>query len=176
MLVENLPVPFDRRVWQEAKAILAMGFRVHVICPRTEDYRASFEELEGVQIHRFKARYEARRWYGYTLEYGSALCRMYGTLRRIAKRERVSVIHACNPPDLLYLVAAPFVRRSSAVYIFDQHDVGPEVVLAKGHKRGSALHRLALFAERQTFRLAELSIATNESYREIAIRRGGMQP
>jgi len=176
ILVENLPVPFDRRVWQEALALQQNGYEVHVVCPRTKAYPAKCERLDDVSVHRFWAGPEARRGAGFIVEYGIALASMFWTTWRISRRTTIQVIQACNPPDLLFLVAWPFVRLGQARFVFDHHDVSPELVEAKGHREGGVLHRLAGYLEARTFALAEVSIATNESFRRLAIERGGMHP
>src|SRR5581483_1792193 len=110
ILVENLPVPFDRRVWQEALALVANGYDVKVVCPRTASYAIPHEWLDGVEIFRVRIGKEARRPVEYLREYGVALPSMFQAVRRISRRQKIDIIHACNPPDLLYLIAYPFVR------------------------------------------------------------------
>lgn len=176
ILVQNLPVPFDRRVWQEACALRDAGFDVSVICPNSEQHPALREELEGVHVYRYRPRLEARGLAGYLLEYAVALSAMTVLAWRVAARGRIAIIHACNPPDLLFLVALPLVLLRGPRFIFDHHDVSPELLMAKGHGADSWVVRLSKILERLTFGCAVASIATNESYREVAISRGGMSP
>ncbi|MCX7863578.1 MAG: glycosyltransferase family 4 protein [Novosphingobium sp.] len=172
--MENLPVPFDRRVWQEARTLSAAGASVSVICPKGAGFEKSFEILEGIEIHRHPLPIEAKGALGFLLEYASAL--FWETLLawKIYFRKGIDVIQGCNPPDLIFIVALPF-KLLGISYIFDHHDINPELYEAKFGRRGF-YWKLMLLLERWTFRLADVSIATNLSYRQIAIERGGMAP
>jgi glycosyltransferase involved in cell wall biosynthesis len=174
IIVENLPVPFDRRVWLEARTLRDAGYTVSVICPKAPGYESSYELVDGVHIHRHPLPTEADRPTGYALEYAAALFWELALATRIAFGRGFDVIHACNPPDDIVLVAAPF-KLFGRKFIFDHHDLNPELFEAKFGKRG-ALYRVVRWLERLTFRLADVSIATNESYQRIAIERGGMDP
>ncbi len=176
ILVENLAVPFDRRVWQEAQALRDAGYEVSVICPRSAQHPERFEVLDGVRIHRYPSPFEARRTLGYLIEYPLALVWQLWLALKVARRGRIDLIHACNPPDLLFLVAWPFRRFGRTRFLFDHHDASPELLVAKGRAADSFVVRFARLLERLTFRMADVSIATNESYRRIAIDRGGMSP
>lgn len=174
--MQNLPVPFDRRVWQEACALRDAGFDVSVICPNSVQHPALHEELDGVHVYRYRPGLEARGFGGYLIEYGVALSAMTVLGWRIAARRRVDIIQACNPPDLLFLVAMPLAVLKGARFIFDHHDVSPELLMAKGSVSSSPVVRFARLVERLTFGCAVVSIATNNSYRQVAISRGGMSP
>lgn len=174
MVVENLPVPFDRRVWQEATTLRQAGYAVTVICPRSRDYPAAHEVLEGVHIQRHPLPLEAGGVFGYLLEYGSALFWQTLLAWRLFLRHRFHAIHACNPPDLVFLVALPF-KLLGVRFLFDQHDLCPEVYEAKFGRRGP-FYRLLRLCERLTFALADVVIATNESYRRVAVGRGRVDP
>lgn len=176
ILVENLAVPFDRRVWQEALTLEADGYEVHVICPRSAQHPRGHEVLDGVQIHRYPSPFEARRTAGYLLEYPIALASQLVLAARVRASGRIDVIQACNPPDLLFLVALPFRLLDRTRFVFDHHDASPELLIAKGRRPGSAIVRFATLLEGLTFRGAVVSIATNESYRRIAVSRGSMSP
>ncbi|WP_271079209.1 glycosyltransferase family 4 protein [Aurantiacibacter sp. MUD61] len=172
IVVENLPLPFDRRVWQEARTLVAAGATVSVICPTGKGYEARYEQIEGVHIHRHPLPLEANGALGFLIEYGAAL--FWETLLawHIYFKRGIDVIHGCNPPDLIFLVALPF-KLLGVKYIFDHHDINPELYEAKFNKRGF-FWRLMLLFEKLTFKSADVSIATNESYKAIAIERGGM--
>jgi len=175
IIVENLPVPFDRRVWLQATTLRQAGYRVSVICPQRADYPAHYEEREGITIYRHPLPLEAHRRLGYLLEYGAALWWQTRLAWRIFRRHRFVAIHACNPPDLIFLVAAPF-KLFGVRFLFDHHDLSPEVYEAKFAGRGGLWYRLLRLCEWLTFQLADRTIATNQSYRQIAIERGGMAP
>ncbi|MGH8286204.1 MAG: glycosyltransferase family 4 protein, partial [Steroidobacteraceae bacterium] len=174
IIVENLPCPFDRRVWQEARTLAAAGYRVSIICPKGRGYDAAFEEIQGIAIHRHWLPVEASGVLGYLLEYSWALLAQFVLSLRVLSRQGFDVIHACNPPDSIFLLGR-FYKLFGKKFLFDHHDINPELYEAKFGQRDFG-YRLMLALERWTFRTADVSIATNESYRRIAIERGGMSP
>ncbi|MFG1379802.1 glycosyltransferase family 4 protein [Xanthobacter autotrophicus] len=174
IIVENLPVPFDRRVWQEALTLKAAGAHVTVICPTGKGCELQHEVLDGVEIYRHSLPLDAGSAIGYLREYSMALFHETRLAVKIFFRNGFDVIHACNPPDLIFLVALLF-KPFGTKFIFDHHDINPELYEAKFNKRG-LFWRLLVFVERLTFACADVSIATNQSYRHIAIERGRMDP
>lgn len=171
IIVENLPVPLDRRVWQECGALRDAGYQVIVICPQMRGYTAPEEVIDGIQIYRHWISEEARGLLGFLREYTSAL---WGELRlawKAWRRHRFKVIHLCNPPDLLFLVALPFRLLAGVRVIYDVHDAWPEMFEAKFGKRG-LLYWAVRMAERMTYATAHVVMVTNESVREIAMSRG----
>ncbi len=172
IIVENLPVPFDRRVWQEATTLSKSGYTVSIICPKTEEYFKSFEILEDIYIYRHPLFIEAEGALGYALEYTMALFWQFVLSLRILVTRGFDAIHACNPPDNIFLIGL-FYKLFGKKFLFDHHDINPELYEAKFGRRGF-FYKLMLFWERWTFRVADISIATNESYKKIAIQRGGM--
>jgi glycosyltransferase involved in cell wall biosynthesis len=175
ILVQNLPVPFDRRVWQEALALTPAGYEVHVVCPRTTDYPRQREIIDDIHIYRYSPGPEASRSVAYLREYSIAVLSQLRLALTIRARHRIDVVHICNPPDLLFLVALPLMALGARL-IYDHHDACPEVMIAKGHHEGGRLVRLMTVLERLTYRAAHVSIETNDSFRDIAMRRGGMSP
>jgi glycosyltransferase involved in cell wall biosynthesis len=177
ILVENLSVPFDRRVWQESQTLRDAGWDVHVICPQgTKRDTEAYVELDGVKIHRYPLAAATGGPRGYVKEYGTALWHTMRLARAIDKAGRVDVVHACNPPDLLYLVAK-VLRRRGTRFVFDQHDLCPELYLSRFASRGKdVLYNVVCRLEKATYRAADVVISTNESYREAAITRGGVDP
>ena len=174
IIVENLPCPFDRRVWQEALALRAAGHEVSIICPKGRGYEKGYELLEGVHIYRHALPVEADSAVGYGLEYALALLMEFSLALRIAITRGFDVIHGCNPPDTIFLIAR-FFKLFGKRFIFDHHDINPELYEAKFGRRDK-WYRLLCRLERWTFTTADVSIATNESYRRIALERGGMDP
>lgn len=175
IVVENLPVPLDRRVWLEATTLTAHGYHVSVICPTGRGWDKLYEEIEGVHIYRYPEPPEAHSGaVAYAREYGAALWHMFRLARVVRREQGFDVIHGCNPPDLIFLLGLRY-RLSGVRYLFDHHDVSPELFEAKFGKKG-LLYTVMLLWERMTFATASVSIATNESFREIAIRRGHMDP
>ena len=174
ILVENLPAPYDRRVWQEARALTEAGYHVSIICPKALGLTSSYEEIDGIEIYRHP------NLGGFHI-YGSISWNILGLLQlnsfsalKVYRRTRFSVLQACNPPDVLFPIGV-FFKLLGVRFVFDHHDVRPELFEAKFGKRG-ALYRLVCLAERLTFLCANVSIATNESYRDLAIKRGGISP
>lgn len=173
IIVENLPVPFDRRVWLEARTLAAAGATVTVICPVGQGHEQREEVLDGVTIYRHPLPAESGGAAGYLSEYAAALFWQTRLAWRAHFRRGFDVIHGCNPPDLIFLVALQF-RLLGRRFLFDHHDIAPELFEAKFGKRGP-LWRLLMLCERLTFGCATVSIATNDSYRAIALTRGRMQ-
>jgi glycosyltransferase involved in cell wall biosynthesis len=174
ILVENLPSPFDRRVWQEAEALRDAGYTVSIICPTGRGCEAKFEALEGIHIWRYDLPMEGAGALGYLVEYATALFWTFVLSLRVFFSRGFDIIHACNPPDLFFLIGC-FYKLFGRKFLFDHHDANPELYVAK-FGRKDFLYRLMLVLERLTFRAADVSIATNDSYRRIAIERGGMEP
>ncbi|TVT19604.1 glycosyltransferase family 4 protein [Amycolatopsis acidiphila] len=173
ILVENLSVPFDRRVWQECTTLRDAGWEVHVICPQGTKRDTEPEAVIGeVRIHRYPLKAATGGPAGYLQEYGSALWHTFRLARRVGP---VDVVHACNPPDLLFLVAR-MLKRRGAKFVFDQHDLVPELYLSRFDRGEDLLYRGVCALERETYRAADVVIATNESYRDVAISRGGKRP
>jgi glycosyltransferase involved in cell wall biosynthesis len=174
IIVENLPCPFDRRVWQEARTLNAAGYQVSIICPKGKGYEAGYEQIDGIAIYRHPQPFEARGPLGYLAEYSWALAAEFILSLRVLRERGFDAVHACNPPDMLFLIGG-FYKLFGKKFLFDHHDIGPELYEAK-FKRRDFFYRLLLALERWTFRTADVCVATNESYRRIAIERGGRPP
>lgn len=173
ILVENLSVPFDRRVWQECQALREVGYEVSVICPQgSKQDREPYAVIEGVEIHRYPLSPATHGWTGFLREYGMAIWRSWRLARRLG---RFDVVHICNPPDLLFLVALP-LKLQGARIIFDQHDLVPELYLSRFNRGEDLLFHCVVALERVTYRLADVVIATNGSYRRAALTRGRKPP
>jgi len=175
ILVENLSVPLDRRVWNECGSLVAAGYRVSVVCPRGARHdRAFHERRDGVEIYRYPMPPLIPGLAGYIWEYGYALLATLLLSLVIWGRDRFDIIQACNPPDLFFLVSAVYRRRGVA-YVFDHHDANPEILVAKrGGRAGRGLPELVVgWAERRTFAAADIVMSPNDSYRRIALSRGG---
>ncbi len=174
IIVQNLPVPFDARVWQESRTLQAAGYDVTVICPKGKGYEAAHEVIDGIRIYRHDLPIEANRPAEFLLEYGIALFHEMRLAWYVLFKHGFSMIHACNPPDLIFLVALPF-KLLGKKFLFDHHDITPEFYESK-FRRKDFFYRLLRVFERLTYMSADVSIATNESYRRIAIERDHMPP
>ncbi len=174
IIIENLPAPFDRRVWMEARTLRDAGHQVSIICPVGKGYTSRYEVIEDIAIHRHSLPTEASGAIGYLAEYSTAIFWELVLATKIALGRGFDVIQACNPPDLIFLAALPF-KLLGKKFIFDHHDLCPELYEAKFARRGAFYNVLRIF-ERLTFWAADVSIATNESYKAVAIGRGKMNP
>ncbi len=178
VLVENLSVPFDRRVWHECTTLTDAGYEVSVICPQGRRHdRDAYEERDGVRIYRYALPYRADALWGYPREYGTMLWRTAALARRVWAQRPFDVIHACNPPDLFFLIGWMY-RRRGVSFVFDQHDAGPEIMVAKrgGEEHDRFPERVVRRTECLTYRLADVVITPNDSYRDLALTRGGKRP
>lgn len=173
IIVQNLSVPLDRRVWQECRSLVAAGFGVSVICPRGPG-EAAHEELEAVLIHRYAPPPQAAGPIGFAVEFAYCWIRTALLSLRVARREGFDVVQACNPPDTYWALALAY-KALGKRFVFDQHDLNPEVYASRFGRRG-ALHRLLRLLERASYAVADHVIAANDSYREVALRRGGVRP
>lgn len=174
IIVENLPVPFDSRVWKEARALHQHGYEVSVLSPRGKGYRKIHEILEGVHIYRHPMPKEGNSPLGYLLEYSCALFWQLLFSWWIFLTRGFHLIQGCNPPDDIFLIALPF-RVFGVRYIFDQHDANPELYYSK-YERQDFLYRAQIWLERISYRTSSVVIATNCSYRDLALTRGGLAP
>ncbi|WP_294130193.1 glycosyltransferase family 4 protein [uncultured Clostridium sp.] len=174
IIVENLPVPFDTRVWQEATTLVQNGYTVSVICPKGKGYDKEFEILQGVNIYRHDLPTEGNGLVGYVREYGTALKEQIRLAKKVYKEVGFNVIQGCNPPDNIYMVANRF-KKYGVKYVFDHHDICPELFEAKFKKKG-LLYQSQIFLEGKTYKNCDIAFVTNESYKKIAIERGKMNP
>ena len=176
IIVENLSVPFDRRVWLEATTLRDAGFTVSVICPRGQTWDTeSYSNLDGIAIYRYWSPQASTTALSFGLEYGGALLNTLWLTCRAYRERGFQVIQSCNPPDFFFLVAVLF-RPFGVRFVFDHHDLSPELYLVQFGDRFPLLHRLLLALEWYTFRTAYAVITTNLSLREVAIRRGRVDP
>lgn len=175
IVVENLPVPVDRRVWSEARALRDAGYLVSIICPKgTESCTASYELVEGIHIYRHRT-WAASSAIGYLLEYGLALSAELYLVLKVFARTRFRVLQGCNPPDNIFLIAL-LLKFLGVRYIFDHHDLSPELFEVKFGGKDKILRWLTRQAEKFSFKAATVSIATNQSFKDVAVARGGMRP
>ena len=175
IIVENLPVPFDRRVWAESQSLQRAGYEVSVICPRGPFAETPYELIDGIEIHRHPLPVQAKGKLAYLAEYSSALFWEFAYSFKVFWGRGFDAIHACNPPDLIFLIGAFYKYLFGKKFVFDHHDLNPELFEAKFGHRGP-IWKVLLFLERMSFRVADISIATNQSYARVAVQRGKMRP
>ena len=178
IVVQNLPVPLDRRVWLECRALTARGYDVSVICPKAPGDPGR-ETIDGVRIYKYRPAPEAVGLLGYVVEFVYSWCRTALLSRKVWRRSPFQVLQACNPPDTYWLLARMWKPRGVR-FVFDQHDLNPELYLSRFGPPAGLGGRVQLgglrWLERMTYRTADHVISTNESYKRIAIERGGLDP
>jgi len=179
IIVQNLPVPFDRRVWLECQALTGAGYRVTVVCPKGKGDPA-YQVIDGVQIYKYRPYAPGGSKLSFVAEYAySFLATAWHTLKaRVTggvTGGRFAVIQACNPPDIFWPIALAF-RLERTKFVFDHHDLCPELFLSRFENPPAIPYKGLLWLERRTFRTAKHVISTNESYRQVAIERGGKSP
>jgi glycosyltransferase involved in cell wall biosynthesis len=174
IIVENAPVPFDPRVWNEARALHRNGYDVTVLSPKRKGYRKGHEVIDGIRIYRHPLPKDGNTLLGYLWEYGCGLFWEFLYASWIYLRHGIDVIQSCNPPDDIFLVAMPF-KLLGVKYIFDHHDACPELYESKYNNRG-LFYKIQVWLEKMTYRFSDVVMATNESYRELAIARGKLAP
>jgi glycosyltransferase involved in cell wall biosynthesis len=174
ILNQNATVPPDQRVWPEAQALTARGYEVHIICPLGKGYPLRRETIDGIRVYRYPPGPDGRSITGYLREYTVAILSLLYLTLVIRARRRIDVVQICNPPDLLFVVAMPLMALGARV-VFDHHDACPELMIAKGFRPGSWVVRLNTLFERFTYRVSDVSLEPNESFRDIALKRGHMR-
>ena len=172
IIVENLPVPFDTRVWKQAVALHTANYDVAILCPKGKGFERGYERLDGIHIYRHPVPKERNGILGYFWEFSCALVLEALYSWWIYARHSFHVIQGCNPPDNIFLVALPF-KLFGVKYIFDHHDLSPELYLSK-YDRPGIFYNVQLWLEKLTFRFSDVVMATNDSYRDVAQTRGGV--
>lgn len=175
IIIENMTVPPDRRVWQQARALRDEGWRITIISPQLGSFRAPYEIIEGIEIYRHPLWIEARNIAGYALEYANALICETHQLMRLDFSD-IDVVQICNPPDFLFGPALLAKKFAGAKVVFDHHDLTPELLVQKTGSASGLLLNFAHWAERQTFKVADRVISTNAAFRQHAIERGQTRP
>jgi glycosyltransferase involved in cell wall biosynthesis len=175
IIIQNLHVPFDRRVWLECQALVAADYDVTVVCPKGKGDPA-YQVLDGVTMHKYRPYAPGGSAASFILEYAYSFLATLLLVLRARRAGRFDVLQACNPPDIFWPIAWWLRRRDGSRFVFDHHDLCPELFDSR-FPDGSRLARRGLLAlEKATFRTADQVVSTNTSYAEIAVRRGGKAP
>lgn len=178
IIVQNLPVPLDRRVWLECQALIARGYRVSVICPKGPGDPAR-QTIDGVDIFKYAPAREAEGFLGFAWEFAYSWLRTAWLSLMVWRRRPFDILQACNPPDTYWLLAQLW-RIRGVKFVFDHHDLNPELFLSRFGQPKSLTQKLQYhglrWLERRTFRTADRITSTNESYKAIAVRRGDRRP
>jgi len=172
MIVENVPAPKDRRVWPEAITLRDYGFQVSIISPKgVSECRESYACVDGIHLYRYKIPAIGHKYIGYAAEYGVALLMTFWLSMRVLFRHGFDVIHTANPPDIFFIIGL-FYRIFGKKFVFDQHDLSPELFQVLFKKRSNLLYKLMRFLEWCSYKTAHLVIVTNVSQKRFAIERG----
>jgi glycosyltransferase involved in cell wall biosynthesis len=173
LIVENNAVPFDKRVWREARALQDAGADVSVVCPIFGTDNQRFTLLEGIEVHRYPLKFSDGTSLGYVKEYAAAFFHTVRLFHQVLlKKKRIHVVHVANPPDIFWPLAL-YIRLFRSRFIFDEHDLTPETFLSrfeKGEQNGGIMFKLLRLFQLLSYRFAHATISTNETYRERAVR------
>lgn len=179
MIVENNSIPFDKRVWREAKTLKDNGFNVATICPKGKEHKKKYEVIDGIEIHRYNAKFSDGSSKGYINEYLHSLIVIFLlSLKIFFFKKGFNVIHTANPPDTLWMICL-FYMPFNVKFIYDEHDLAPESYLSRFNFEDShkdILYKIQSLFQIISYKLAKVVISTNESYKKIAIERGKLNP
>jgi glycosyltransferase involved in cell wall biosynthesis len=173
MIIENAMYLLDSRVRPEATALTAAGYEVSVICPGLINQRL-YDHVDGVHIYRYPVVFIAGGTAGYFFEYGYALVATFVLSWYVLMRRGFDAIHAHNPPDIFVLIGAFYKKLFGKRFIFDQHDIAPEMFEALFKDKHTRIYQLLVWFERLSCRLADQVIVTNQSYKRMVMRRSGI--
>jgi glycosyltransferase involved in cell wall biosynthesis len=175
IIVQNLPVPFDRRVWLECQALVRAGYQVAVVCPKGKD-DPSYEVIDTVELYKYRPYAPGGSKLSFVTEYAYSFLATARHVLRARRKGRFDVLQACNPPDIFWPIAIALRALDQTKFVFDHHDLCPELFQSR-FPNGPWFPLKGLLAlERRTHRTADHVISTNDSYREIAIKRSGKKP
>jgi glycosyltransferase involved in cell wall biosynthesis len=172
IIVENLPVPFDRRVWMEATTLRSAGYEVSVICPVGMRYNKHYEVLDGIRIYRYPTPPPTTSRLSYAWEFPYCWFQSLKLARVAWKDGPFDAIHACNPPDTFFAIGLLYKMMRGTKFVYDQHDLCPELYLSRFGGRKAFYFGLLRMLEWATYRTADMVISTNLSYREHAEATG----
>ena len=176
MLVENCPAPADHRIWPEAIVLRDSGYQVSIISPKgAEDQRESYTCIDNIHIYRYHLPVIEQKYVGYVVEYGVALFLTFCLSVKVLFQRGFDVIHTANPPDIFFIIGL-FYRLLGKKFVFDQHDLSPEMFQIIFKKRAKLMYTVMRFLERCSYRVAAVVITTNESQKRFAIERGHCPP
>ena len=175
IIVQNLPVPFDRRVWLECQALVSAGYRVAVVCPKGSG-DPPYQVIDTVELYKYRPYAPGGSKLSFVTEYAYSFLATARLALKARRSGRFSVMQACNPPDIFWPIALLLRARDGTRFVFDHHDLCPELFESRFPDGPRLPYRALRFLERRTHRTADHVISTNGSYRDIAIRRSGKAP
>jgi glycosyltransferase involved in cell wall biosynthesis len=172
IIVQNLPVPFDRRVWLECQALVSAGHRVTVVCPKGDDDPA-YEVVDKVELYKYRGYFSRGSKIGFVWEYASSFLTTAWLTLKARRSGRFAVVQACNPPDIFWPIGLALRALDRTRFVFDHHDLSPELYKSRFPDGPKLPYKLLRALERTTHRTADHVISTNDSYRDVAVRRSG---
>jgi glycosyltransferase involved in cell wall biosynthesis len=175
IIVQNLPVPFDRRVWLECQALVAAGYQVAVVCPQGKG-DPSYQVIDAVELYKYRPYAPGGSKFSFVVEYAYSFAATAWQVAKARRRGKFTVMQACNPPDIFWPIALALRLADRTKFVFDHHDLSPELFQSRFPDGPRLPYRGLLALERRTHRTADHVISTNDSYRDIAIRRSGKKP
>ena len=175
IIVQNLPVPFDRRVWLECHALVSAGYRVTVVCPKGSN-DPNYQVIDNVEIYKYRPHAPGGSKASFIAEYVYSFLATARLALKARRSGRFAAIQACNPPDIFWPIAMLFRALDRTRFVFDHHDLCPELYLSRFPEGPKLPYRGLRALERRTHRTADHVISTNDSYRDIAITRSGKKP
>ena len=175
IIVQNLPVPFDRRVWLECQALVAAGYTVAVVCPKGRG-DPSYQVVDTVELYKYRPYAPGGSKLSFIAEYVYSFLATAWLTLKARRKGRFSVLQACNPPDIFWPIAIALRAADRTKFVFDHHDLSPELFQSRFPDGPKLPYRGLRWLERRTHRTADQVISTNDSYRDIAIRRSGKRP
>jgi glycosyltransferase involved in cell wall biosynthesis len=175
ILVQNLSVPFDRRVWLECQSLKEAGFRVAVVCPKAPG-DPTYYRLNGVDLYKYPSYAPGTSGVSFVLEYVYSFLATLLLSLRASMRGRFAVVQSCNPPDLFWPIGLLFRIIHGSSFVFDHHDLCPELYQSRFPDGNRLIYKALRFMERRTMRTADHVISTNNSYRQIVLERDGIAP
>jgi glycosyltransferase involved in cell wall biosynthesis len=175
IIVQNLPVPFDRRVWLECQALVSAGYQVAVVCPKGKG-DPSYEVINTVELYKYRPYAPGGSKLSFAAEYGYSFCATAWQMLKARRKGRLAVLQACNPPDIFWPLALILRWADRTKFVFDHHDLCPELFQSRFPDGPKWAYWGLRTLERRTHRTADHVISTNDSYRDVAIKRSGKAP
>ena len=172
IIVQNLPVPFDRRVWLECQALVSAGYQVAVVCPMGEGDPA-YHVVDTVQLYKYRPYAPGGSKLGFVAEYAYSFLATAWQTFKARRSGRFAVMQACNPPDIFWPIALALRARDRTRFVFDHHDLCPELYESRFPEGPRLPYRVLRALERRTHQTADHVISTNDSYRDVAVTRSG---
>jgi glycosyltransferase involved in cell wall biosynthesis len=172
IIVQNLPVPFDRRVWLECQALVSAGYQVAVVCPKGKADPA-YEVVDTVELYKYRPYAPGGSKASFVAEYAYSFAATAWLTLKARRKGRFAVLQACNPPDIFWPIALALRTIDRTKFVFDHHDLCPELFQSRFPDGPQLPYRGLRWLERRTHRTADHVISTNDSYREVAITRSG---